>query len=80
VASFLVGKPPYTLRGSTIIGTGDSLDRVERTAILGRRVDLNVREGRRVTVVGVLKVVDHPARRIGGEIVLPWVEIRIEGL
>jgi hypothetical protein len=34
--------------------------------------------GKRVNVGGVLKVIDHPARLIGREIVPPWTEIRVE--
>jgi hypothetical protein len=75
--SLMIGKPPYTWQGSTIIGTDDTPDGIERTAVLkGWRLDA-VREGKRVTVSGVLRVVDHPARRIGREIVPPWTEIRV---
>jgi hypothetical protein len=46
VASFIVGKPLYTLKGKTIIGTNDKPDGIERTAVLlGRRLDF--REGSR---------------------------------
>jgi hypothetical protein len=77
VASFVAGKPAYTWRGFTIVGPDDLGDGVERSAVLrGNRLD--VREGRRITVVGVLRVIDHPARRVGGELVLPWSEVRIE--
>ncbi len=30
-----------------------------------------------LTVTGTLLVIDHPARRIGLEIVPPWIEIRV---
>jgi hypothetical protein len=30
-----------------------------------------------LTVTGTLRVIDHPARRIGLEIVPPWIEIRV---
>jgi hypothetical protein len=77
LVTFLVGKPLYTWKGATIIGTDDTSDGIERTAVLkGKRLD--VKEGRRVTVTGTLRVIDHPARRIGKEVVLPWSEIRIE--
>jgi hypothetical protein len=74
----MIGKPPYMWKGSTIIGTDDTPDGVERTAILkGNRLDA-VKEGRWVTVSGTLRVIDHPAPRIGQEVVLPWTEIRVE--
>jgi hypothetical protein len=76
--SFLVGKPPYTLHGSTIIGTGDTPDGIERTAVLrGWRLGV-VGEGRRVVVSGVLRVIDHPARQVGKEAIFPWSEIRVD--
>jgi hypothetical protein len=76
LVSLLVGKPPSTWKGSTVVGAHDRLDGVERTAILvGRRLDV---EGRRIVIVGTLRVIEHPARRIGQEVVLPWVEIRVE--
>jgi hypothetical protein len=63
--------------GSTVIGTTKPPDGIERTAILkGKRLD--VKEGRRVTVTGMLRVIDHPAWRIGLEVVVPWTEIRVE--
>ena len=34
-------------------------------------------EGKRVTVVGVLRVVDHPDRRFGDILVLPWTSIAV---
>jgi hypothetical protein len=78
VASFMVGKPQYSWKGSTIIGTNDTPDGVERTAVLkGWRLD-TMREGKRVSVNGVLRVIDHPARQMGKEFVLPWTEIRVE--
>jgi hypothetical protein len=77
LVSLLVGKPPYTWNGSTIIGTDDSADGVERTAILkGNRLDL--KEGRRVTVNGVLRVLDHLAQEIGTLIVPHWTDVRVE--
>jgi len=76
LVSLLAGKPPYAFKGSTIIGTDDSQDGVERTAVLvGRRLDA---EGKRVVVAGTLRVIEHPARQVGRELVLPWVEIRVE--
>jgi hypothetical protein len=76
LVSFLVGKPPYSWRGSTLVGTDDKPDGVERTAILvGRRLDV---EDKRILVAGRLRVIEHPARQIGQELVLPWTEIRVE--
>jgi hypothetical protein len=77
VVSFLVGKPPYTWKGSTIVGTIDMPDVVERTAVLKGWRLASVREGKRVAVSGVLRFIDHPARVIGGTIVTPWQEIRV---
>lgn len=77
VVTFIVGKPAQRWGSSTITGTYDTPDGVERAAILrGRRFD--VKEGRRTALSGTLLVIDHPARRIGKEVVLPWSEIRIE--
>jgi hypothetical protein len=51
-------------------------DGVKRNAVLvGRRLDV---EGRRIVVAGTLRVIQHPARVVGEELVLPWVEIRVE--
>jgi hypothetical protein len=77
IASLIAGKPPWKFMGSTIIGTADTPDGSERIPIqIGKWPD--VKEGRRVTVVGVLRVIEHPVRRIGREVVPPWVEIRVE--
>lgn len=77
IATFIVGKPPYTFKSSTIVGTEDTPDWIERTVVLnGKRLD--VKEGRRLTVTGTLRVIDHTARRIGKEVVPPWTEIRVE--
>jgi hypothetical protein len=60
----------------TIHDTDDTPDGIERTAVLkGKRLDL--KEGRRVTVTGTLRVIDLPARRIGQVVVLPRSEIRV---
>ena len=76
LVSLLVGKPPYTFKGSTVVGADDKPDGIERTAILvGKRLDV---EGKRIVVAGRLRVIEHPARLVGRELVLPWVEIRVE--
>jgi hypothetical protein len=77
MTSFVVGKPAYTWRGLTTIGTDDLPDGVERSAVL-KGWSLASTEGHRVTVVGVMRGIQHPARQIGNEFVLPWSEIRIE--
>ncbi|HEV3440077.1 MAG TPA: hypothetical protein VG122_22105 [Gemmata sp.] len=76
LVSLLVGKPPYTWRGVTVVGADDRPDGVERTAVLiGKRFDL---KGKRIIVAGTLRVIEHPGVWIGAEIVLPWTEIRVE--
>jgi hypothetical protein len=42
---------------------------------VGGRFDV---EGKRIVAAGTLRVIDHPARLVGLELVLPWVEIRVE--
>jgi hypothetical protein len=75
--SLLVAKPSYTWSGRTVIGAADAGDAVERNATLrGHR--WGVEEGKRFTVRGVLRVIDHPATFVGGEFVPQWVEIRVE--
>ena len=77
VASFLVAKPNYTLRGRTILGAADRDDGAERGAVLeGRRFDIG--EGERVTMVGMLRVIDHPPCVVNRQFVPGWVEIRVE--
>jgi hypothetical protein len=76
VVTLLVGKPPCTWHGSTIVGPDDQPDGIERTAVLrGKRLDV---KGQRITVMGKLRVIDHPGRVVGTVIVPAWVEIRIE--
>jgi len=76
LVSLLAGKPPYAVKGSTIIGSDDRQDGIERTAVLsGWRLDM---EGKRVVVTGTLRAIEHQARLVGQELVLPWVEIRVE--
>jgi hypothetical protein len=35
-------------------------------------------EGKEIVVADTLQVIDHPGRRIGVELVLPWTEIMVE--
>jgi hypothetical protein len=78
VASFIVVKPTYTWSGLTILGAADHpQDEVERGAVLlGTRHDIE--EGKRVTVVGRLRVIRHRADFVGGVFVPDWTEIRVE--
>jgi hypothetical protein len=76
VGSILVGKMPWLAADSTLVGTIDTADGITRTArLMGRRRDV---EGKRVIVVGVLRVIDHSGGWIGQELVLPWSEIRVD--
>jgi hypothetical protein len=59
-----------------VVGTDGRPDEVERAAeLIGKRFDV---EGKRIVVAGALRVIEHPGRRIGQEVMLPWTEIRIE--
>ncbi|MCE9560680.1 MAG: hypothetical protein K8U57_01370 [Planctomycetes bacterium] len=74
--SFLVAKPAYTLLGRTMVGAADRDDDVERGAVLlGKRLD--VKEGERVVVRGVLRVIHHRSDVVNGVIVPAWVEVRV---
>lgn len=78
VSTFLCEKPSYTFSGATIIGAADRGDGIERTAVVdGDRLDLDM--GMRVTIFGVLRVIDHEAAFVNGVFVPGWVEIRVEG-
>jgi hypothetical protein len=35
-------------------------------------------KGKRITVAGKLRVIEHPARFMGGVVVPPWVEITVD--
>jgi hypothetical protein len=80
--TFLVAKPAYTLRGVTMAGAADQLDGCERGTVLkGKRLDADA--GQRLTVSGVLRVIDHPGGFVNGGFVngvfVPgWVEVRVE--
>ena len=81
-ATFLVAKPSYTWRDGnggvlTILGAADRDDGAERGAVLkGNRLD--IAEGKRVTLVGVLRVIDHPPDVVNRVLVPEWTEIRVE--
>jgi hypothetical protein len=74
-ASFGAETPPYTVGDRTVCGPADRGDGVERVVILkgaGRDV-----EARWISVVGVLKVIDHPAAVVNGVKVPAWIEVRM---
>jgi hypothetical protein len=76
-ATFLNAAPPYTLVGRTVVGPADREDGAVRTAVFRDR-RLDVEEGRRVGVVGVLRVIDHAPCLVGTVFVPGWVELRVE--
>ena len=77
LVTFLVAKPPYSEKGITVVGAVDLPDGAERVAYLvGKRN--NVDEGKRITVAGTLRVIQHEASFVGGQIVPTWTEIRVE--
>jgi len=84
VASFVNGSPSHPWKNVTAVGPenredgpADREDGAVRTAVLrGRRLD--VEEGRRVGVVGVLRVIDHAPCFVGPVFVPGWVEVRVE--
>jgi hypothetical protein len=76
-ATFLNTAPLYTLAGRTVVGPVDREYGAVRTAVLrGRRLDIE--EGRRIEVVGMLRVIDHAPCLIGMVFVPGWVEVRVE--
>jgi hypothetical protein len=78
-ATFLVAKPGYLWRERTVIGAADREDGAERGAMLcGSSLDLDV--GKRVTVVGVLLVIDHGPYVVNRVAVPTWPEIRVEAV
>ena len=73
-----VGKPlAFTHDGRTLIGIDDQADGVERGVVLRRERD-NIDVGDRLTVGGVLRVLDHAAATVNGVEVPAWVEVRVE--
>ncbi|MCE9564426.1 MAG: hypothetical protein K8U57_20505 [Planctomycetes bacterium] len=74
--SFVVAKPSYTFLGRTMVGPADRDDDVERGAVLlGKRLD--VKEGERLVVRGVLRVIQHKGDVVNGVIVPAWFEVRV---
>ena len=64
--------------GAGVLGAADRDDGAERGAMVrGRRFDLD--GGKRVLVLGVLEVRDHPAAWVNNVLVGAWVEIRVTG-
>ena len=79
MASFIIAKPPhvYDRHRVTSVGAADRDDGAERGALLrGRRWDVD--DGKRVEVVGVLRVRDWPPAFVGPVLVPGWTELRVE--
>lgn len=76
-ASFIVGKPSYTLKGFTVLGANDREEWAERGAVL-KGNHLNIDMGERVKVIGILRVIDHPPSFVNRQLVPAWVEIRVQ--
>ena len=77
LARFVIAKPHFTLKNRTVIGAADRTDGIERTAVVrGIRRDLDT--GRRVSVPGILRVLDHETATVNGVSVPTWTEIRVQ--
>ena len=77
IAKFVIATPCFTLKNRTVIGAADRDDGIERTAVVrGIRRDLDV--GRRVSVLGILRVIDHGSSTVNGVAVPAWTEIRVQ--
>lgn len=80
-ATFTVGKPAFTWgEGKSLctVTAPRGVDAIERTVILkGNRLD-ELDLGEKVTVVGTLRVIQHPAAKIGEKSFSAFPEIRIE--
>lgn len=74
--SFGADAPPYTVGEFTVCGPADRGDGIERVVML-RGADRDV-EGKWLSVVGTLRVIDHPAAVVNGVAVPGWTEIRLE--
>jgi hypothetical protein len=59
--------------GRMIAAAENSPESSERVAVL--RGTNRILEGKRIQVFGVVRVIDHPARWICGEMVSPWIEV-----
>ncbi|HJZ54386.1 MAG TPA: hypothetical protein VKE74_05485 [Gemmataceae bacterium] len=80
VTSFTTGEPSDAPSGLTATGPGEQPgdgDDVSRGVVL--RGETIIDPGERVTVVGQLRVIDHPARIVNGMLVPGWVDVRVEG-
>ena len=77
LARFVIATPCFTLKNRTVIGAADRDDGIERTAVVrGIRRDLDM--GRRVSVLGILRVLDHGSATVNGVSVPAWTEIRVQ--
>src|SRR5687768_4397627 len=80
-ASFIVAKPSFTWRDCrggtlTVIGAADREEWCERGAVLkGNGLDIDM--GKRVPVVGALRVIDHGPYVVNRVLVPAWTEIRV---
>ena len=65
------------LVGRTVVVPADREDYAVRTAVFrGRRLDVG--EGKRIEIVGDLRVIDHAPCVVGTVFVPGWVELRVE--
>lgn len=82
VIQFRVGLPPYTwLIGDvlhTVTGPTEAEDEQERTVVLRGNRLADLKEGRRIRVVGTLRVLHHKEALVNGVKVPAWDEIRFE--
>jgi hypothetical protein len=81
VTTFTVGGPPFTWgEGKNLhtVTAPKSNGAVDRTVILkGNRLhDADL--GAKLTVVGTLRIIRHPARMVGTMALGPWTELRLE--
>ena len=77
VARFEIATPCFTLKNRTVIGAADRDDGIERTAVVrGIRRDLDL--GRRVSVLGILRVIDYESATVNEVAVSTWTEIRVQ--
>lgn len=74
--AFEVTAPAWTLNGVTALGIGENDDRAVPVVCVPA---CDADQDDSVLVVGVLRVVEHEARVLGGVRVEAWTEIRIRG-
>ena len=77
VTSFILAKPGYTWARRTVLGAADRDDGAEQTTQVRERLDID--QGERVNVLGVLKVRDHKPAVVGGVFVPGWTQLRVAG-